>query len=162
MNTDRNRRKILKMLPALAVAAPSRAFGRTQAVDDRRLATVLLEVFAEPDTARLMGAAPTRLDHPVELRGLQLSARELVVCMVDVTLLGGEVRVDGADLWGASKARAHPVPAVWGIEKRIGVDRLRFSAIAPNWICPESGARGFADFGQSVADGHTQTAGQIG
>lgn len=57
MNTDRNRRKILKMLPALAVAAPSRAFGRTQAVDDRRLATVLLEVFAEPDTARLMGAA---------------------------------------------------------------------------------------------------------
>ena len=57
MNTDRNRRKVLKMLPALAIAAPSGALGKTPVIDDRRLAAVVLDVFAQPDTARLMGSA---------------------------------------------------------------------------------------------------------
>ncbi len=57
MNTDSNRRKVLKMLPALAIAAPSGTLGKTPGIDDRRLAAVVLDVFAEPDTARLMGSA---------------------------------------------------------------------------------------------------------
>ena len=57
MKTDRNRRKVLKMLPAIAIAAPSVAFGKSPVFDDRRLAAVLLDVFAQPDTARLMGSA---------------------------------------------------------------------------------------------------------
>ena len=57
MSTDSNRRKILKMIPALAIAAPSRALGKTPEIDDRRLAAVVLDVFAQPDTAQLMGSA---------------------------------------------------------------------------------------------------------
>ena len=45
------------MLPALAIAAPSGALGKTPVIDDRRLAAVVLDVFAQPDTARLMGSA---------------------------------------------------------------------------------------------------------
>ena len=45
------------MLPALAIAAPSGVIGKTAVLGDRRLAAVLLDVFAQPDTARLMGAA---------------------------------------------------------------------------------------------------------
>ena len=45
------------MLPALAIAAPSRALGKTPVIDDRRLAEAVLDVFAQPDTARLMGSA---------------------------------------------------------------------------------------------------------
>ncbi|MDA1326177.1 MAG: hypothetical protein O3C34_15690 [Proteobacteria bacterium] len=56
MSTDRNRRKVLKMLPALAIAGPSRALGNTPVIDDRRLAAAVLDVFAQPDTARLMGS----------------------------------------------------------------------------------------------------------
>lgn len=57
MTTDRNRRKVLKMIPALAMAAPSGAFSKTPALDDRRLADALLDVFAQPDTAQLLGSA---------------------------------------------------------------------------------------------------------
>ena len=57
MNTDRDRRKVLKMLPALAIAAPSGGLAKSAAIDDRRLSALLLDVFAQPDTARLMGAA---------------------------------------------------------------------------------------------------------
>ena len=57
MITDSDRRKVLKMLPALAIAAPSGGLAKTAAIDDRRLAASLLDVFAQPDTARLMGTA---------------------------------------------------------------------------------------------------------
>jgi hypothetical protein len=57
MTTDRNRRKVLKILPALAIAAPSGALAKSAEIDDRRLAVTVLEVFAQPDTARLMGKA---------------------------------------------------------------------------------------------------------
>ena len=55
MSTDRNRRKVLKMIPALAIAAPSRALGKKSTLDDQQLASIVLDVFAQPDTARLMG-----------------------------------------------------------------------------------------------------------
>lgn len=56
MNTDRNRRRVLKMLPALAIAAPSHRLGRPATIeDDRRLAAAVVDAFAQPDTARLMG-----------------------------------------------------------------------------------------------------------
>lgn len=45
------------MLPALAIAGPSRALGNTPTIDDRCLAAAVLEVFAQPDTARLMGSS---------------------------------------------------------------------------------------------------------
>ena len=45
------------MLPALAIAAPSGGLAKSAAIDDRRLSALLLDVFAQPDTARLMGAA---------------------------------------------------------------------------------------------------------
>ncbi len=45
------------MLPALAIAAPSGALGKTPVIEDRRLAAVVLDAFAQPDTARLMGSA---------------------------------------------------------------------------------------------------------
>ena len=57
MTTDRNRRKVLKMLPALAIAAPTVSLGKTPGIDDKQLAAVVLDVFAQPDTARLMGTA---------------------------------------------------------------------------------------------------------
>jgi hypothetical protein len=57
MSTHRNRRKFLKMLPALAIAAPSHALGKSAALDDGRLAATVMEVFAQPDTALLMGSA---------------------------------------------------------------------------------------------------------
>jgi len=55
MSTDRNRRKVLKMLPALAIAAPTGSLGKRPEISDQKLAAVVLEVFAQPDTARLMG-----------------------------------------------------------------------------------------------------------
>ncbi len=45
------------MLPALAIAAPSGALGKMPVIEDRRLAAVVLDAFAQPDTARLMGSA---------------------------------------------------------------------------------------------------------
>lgn len=55
MSTDRDRRKVLKMIPALAIAAPSSALGKSNEIDDRQLAAVVLDVFAQPDTAQMMG-----------------------------------------------------------------------------------------------------------
>jgi hypothetical protein len=43
------------MIPALAIAAPARALGKSREIDDQELATVVLDVFAQPDTAHLMG-----------------------------------------------------------------------------------------------------------
>lgn len=56
-STDRDRRRVLKMIPALAIAPSSGSLGASRGEDDRRLAAVLLEVFAQPDTARMIGAA---------------------------------------------------------------------------------------------------------
>ena len=57
MNTDENRSTALKIMPALAIAAPSGAHAKTTAIGDRDLAAVILELFAQPDTAQLLGSA---------------------------------------------------------------------------------------------------------
>lgn len=74
MNTDRDRRKVLKMLPALAIAAPSGALHRTPATDDRRLAAAVLNVFAERDTAIMIGTAYLE-ERPYEASFSRLMAR---------------------------------------------------------------------------------------
>ncbi len=64
MKLDRNRRKVLKMLPALAVVTPSGLQGaakEVKEVEDHRLATVVLEVFSGQESARVVGTA--YLDH---------------------------------------------------------------------------------------------------
>ena len=61
MKLDRNRRKVLKMLPALAVVKPSGLQGAAKEVEDHRLATVVLEVFSGRESSRVVGTA--YLDH---------------------------------------------------------------------------------------------------
>jgi hypothetical protein len=57
MKPDRNRRKMLKMIPALAVATPSGLQGAVKEVEDHRLASVVLEVFSGQESARVVGTA---------------------------------------------------------------------------------------------------------
>lgn len=57
MKPDRNRRQILKMLPALAMVPPSGLRGAPKAVGDHRLAAVVLEVFSGPESAHAVGKA---------------------------------------------------------------------------------------------------------
>ena len=57
MKPDRNRRTLLKILPALAVAAPMGSRRTTKEVGDHRLAIAVLEVFSGQASARVVGAA---------------------------------------------------------------------------------------------------------
>ena len=73
MKPDRNRRKMLKMIPALAVATPTGLQGAAKEVGDHRLATVVLEVFSGQESARAVGSA--YLDrHPQEVSFSKLMA----------------------------------------------------------------------------------------
>lgn len=74
MKPDGDRRKILKILPALALATPVPAKAAAKAVGDRQLASRALEIFARRDSARAVGAA--YLDrHPEEASFATLMAR---------------------------------------------------------------------------------------
>jgi len=102
MNTDRDRRKVLKMLPALAIAAPSGALHRTPAIDDQRLAAVVLDVFAQRDTATMIGAAYLE-ERPHEASFSTLIAR----LRADLDLVGWYRAGAGkADLHNRLQARA--------------------------------------------------------
>lgn len=102
MNTDENRRKVLKMLPALAIAAPSGALGNTPAMGDRELAAVILDLFAQPDTARLLGEAFLKeRPHEASFPGLMANLRS------DLDLVGWcRAGAEKFDLHNRLQARA--------------------------------------------------------
>jgi hypothetical protein len=60
MKPDADRRKLLKMLPALAATPPAGFAAAPAMADDRRLAAMLLDVFSRPHSARMVGLAYLR------------------------------------------------------------------------------------------------------